>query len=95
MVITTVAMMGPLLVDLADAMTVSVPVAAQLVTTAAAAWALTALLVGSFSDAYGRIPILLLGTCCAAADSLGFGLSPSFALATCFSILVGLEYCSF
>jgi predicted MFS family arabinose efflux permease len=88
--ITAVAMLGPLLVDMADALTVSVPVAAQLVTTAAAAWAATALMVGPFSDAYGRKPILLLGTCCVAAGSLGLGLAPSFAVAAGFSILVGI-----
>ena len=32
-------MLGPLLLDMADALTVSVPVAAQLVTIAATAWA--------------------------------------------------------
>lgn len=79
--ITAVAMLGPLLVDMADALTVSVPVAAQLVTIAAAAWAATALMVGPFSDTYGRKPILLLGTCCVAAGSLGLGLTPSFAVA--------------
>jgi predicted MFS family arabinose efflux permease len=67
--ITGRAMMGPLLVDIADQLTVSVPMAAQLVTIAAAAWAATALLVGPFSDAYGRKPILLLGTCCVASGT--------------------------
>lgn len=83
-------MVGPLLVDMADALTVLVPVAAQLVTTAAAAWAATALVVGRFSDTYGRKPILLVGTCCMAAGSLGLGLAPSFAMAAGFSILIGL-----
>ena len=90
LVMTAVAMMGPLLVDMADALTVSVPVAAQLVTTAAAAWAATALFVGPFSDAYGRKPVLLLGNCCVAVGSLGLELAPSFAVAAGFSILVGI-----
>ncbi len=88
--ITAVAMLGPLLVDMADALTVSVPVAAQLVTTAAAAWAAVVLFVGPFSDTYGRKPILLLGTSCVAAGSLGLGPTPSFAVAVGFSILVGI-----
>ncbi|NKB56028.1 MAG: MFS transporter [Alphaproteobacteria bacterium] len=88
--VTAVAMLGPLLVDMASAMDTTVPVAGQLVTTAAAAWAVTALMVGPFSDAYGRKPVLLLGTCFLAAGSLGMGLAPSFAVATGFSVLVGI-----
>jgi predicted MFS family arabinose efflux permease len=88
--VTAVAMLGPLLVDMASALGTTVPVAGQLVTTAAAAWAVTALMVGPFSDAYGRKPVLLLGTCFLAAGSLGMGLAPSFAVATAFSILVGI-----
>ena len=83
-------MMGPLLVDRADALAVSVPVVAQLVTIAAATWAATALLVGPFSDAFGRKPVLLLGTCCVAAGSLELGLAPSFSVAAGFSILIGV-----
>ncbi len=88
--VTAVAMLGPLLVDMASALGITVPVAGQLVTTAAAAWAVTALMVGPFSDAYGRKPILLLGTCFLAAGTLGMGLAPSFAVATGFSGLVGI-----
>jgi hypothetical protein len=45
------AMLGPLLVDMASAL--GTAVAGKLATTAAAAWAVTILLVSSFSDAYG------------------------------------------
>ena len=85
--VTAVAMPGPLLVDLSSALGTTVPVAGQLVTIAAATWAVTAVMVGPFSDAYGRKPMLLLGTCLVASGSLGIGLAPSFAVATGFSVL--------
>ena len=88
--VTAVAMPGPLLVDLSSALGTTVPVAGQLVTIAAATWAVTAVMVGPFSDAYGRKPMLLLGTCLLASGSLGIGLAPSFAVATGFSVLVGM-----
>jgi predicted MFS family arabinose efflux permease len=88
--ITANAMLGPLLVDMAEALSVSVPVAVQLVTTAAAAWAVMALVAGPFSDAYGRKPVLILGTCCLAAGSLGMAMVRSFAVVAGFSILVGV-----
>ena len=88
--VTAVAMLGPLLVDMATALGITVPVAGQLVTTAAAAWAVTALMVGPFSDSYGRKPVLLLGTSFLAAGSLGMGLAPGFAVATGFSVLIGI-----
>ena len=88
--VTAIAMLGPLLVDVASAMDITVPVAGQLVTTAAVAWAITALMVGPFSDTYGRKPVLLTGTCFLAAGSLGMGMAPSFAVATGCSILTGM-----
>ena len=88
--VTAVAMLGPLLVDMAGALGVTVPVASRLVTAASAVWALSALVAGPFSDAYGRKPVLLLGLCFLAAGSLGMGLAPTFAAATGFSLLVGL-----
>ena len=88
--VTAVAMLGPLLVDLASALGTTVPVAGQLVSIAAASWAVTALVVGPFSDTYGRKPVLLLGACFLAAGCLGMGLAPSFAVAMGFSILVGV-----
>ena len=88
--VTAVAMLGPLLVDMASALGISVPVAGQLVTTAAAVWAITALVAGPVSDAYGRKPLLLLGTCLVATGALGMGLAPSFAVAMAFSVLFGI-----
>ena len=88
--VTAVAMLGPLLVNMSSALGTTVPVAGQLVTTAAGVWAVTALVAGPFSDAYGRKPVLLLGTCFLAAGALGMGLAPSFAVAMGFSVLVGI-----
>jgi predicted MFS family arabinose efflux permease len=88
--VTAIAMLGPLLVALAAALDTSVPVAGQLVTTASVTWAATALLVGPFSDAYGRKPILLLGTGFLATGSLGMGLAPGYAVAVLCSVLMGM-----
>lgn len=52
--VTATAMFGPLLIDMSSALGTTVPVAGQLVTTAGTAWALTAIVAGPFSDAYGR-----------------------------------------
>ena len=88
--VTAVAMLGPLLVDMSSALGTTVPVAGQLVTIAAAVWAVTALVAGPFSDTYGRKPVLLLGTCLLATGALGMGLAPNFAVAVGFSVLVGI-----
>ena len=88
--VTAVAMLGPLLVDMARTLAVTVPVAGQLVTAAAAIWAVTALVAGPVSDAYGRKPVLLLGLCLLAAGTLGMGLAPTFAAAVGFSLMVGI-----
>ena len=90
LVVTAVAMLGPLLVDMAGALGVTVPLAGQLVTAAAAVWGATALVAGPVSDAYGRKPVLLAGLCFLAAGSLGIGLAPTFAAAAGFSLLVGV-----
>ena len=90
LVVTAVAMLGPLLVDMAGALGVTVPVAGQLVTAAAAVWAATALVAGPVSDAYGRKPVLLAGLCFLAVGALGIGLAPAFAAAVGFSLLVGV-----
>ena len=88
--VTAVAMLGPLLVDMASALGTTVPGAGQLVTAAAATWAVTALVAGPVSDAYGRKPVLLLGIGFLAAGSVGMGLAPTFAVAMGFSLLVGI-----
>ncbi len=88
--VTAVAMLGPLLVDMAGALGVTVPVMSRLVAAASAVWAVTALVAGPVSDACGRKPVLLLGLAFLAAGSLGMGLAPTFAAALGFSLLVGI-----
>ncbi|MEE9201904.1 MAG: MFS transporter [Dehalococcoidia bacterium] len=88
--ITAVAMLGPLLVDMSSGLGTTVPVAAQLVTVSAIAWALTALTIGPFSDTYGRKPVLLLGTALVAIGSLGTAAAPTFAVAAGFRVLAGI-----
>lgn len=88
--ITAVAMLGPLLVETSEALGVTVAAAGQLVTAAAGAWAVTALAVGPFSDAYGRKPVLLLGVCLLATGGFGLGLAADFSAAIGFSALAGM-----
>ena len=89
-VVTSLVMVGPLLVDMSSALNTTVPLVGQLVTIAAATWALTALVVGPFSDTYGRKPVLLVGTCLVAIASIGTGLAPSLPVAAGFRVLAGI-----
>ncbi|MDP6100510.1 MAG: MFS transporter, partial [Dehalococcoidia bacterium] len=89
-VVTSLTMVGPLLVDMSAALATTVPLVGQLVTIAAATWALTALVAGPFSDTYGRKPVLVVGTCFVAIASLGTGLAPSLPVAAGFRVLAGI-----
>ena len=88
--VTAVTMVGPLLIDIAAALDTTIPIAGQMITVAAATWAVTAMLVGPFSDAYGRKPVLLLGTALLAIGSLGIGLAPNFPVALASGVLIGM-----
>ena len=88
--VTSVAMMGPLLVDMSSGLDTTVPVVAQLVAVSSVAWAIAALTVGPFSDTYGRKPVLLIGTSLVAAGSLGTAVAPTFAVAAGFRVLAGI-----
>jgi hypothetical protein len=88
--VTSIATLGPLLVDMSVALTTSVPLMAQLVTAAATTWALSALLAGPFSGAYGRRPVLVLGLCLLATGSLGLGTASSLGTAAAFCMLIGM-----
>ena len=88
--VTTIAMLGPLLVDMSQDMGVTVPLMAQLVAVASGMWAITALLAGPCSDAYGRKPVLLLGLCLLAGGSLGIAFATSFGLAALSCGLLGI-----
>jgi len=88
--VTTIATLGPLLVEMSLAMDSSVPVLAQLVTIASATWAVTALLAGPCSDAFGRKPVLVLGLSLLGVGSLGLGAAPDFAVAALACMLLGM-----
>lgn len=68
--VTAIAMPGPLLVEMSLELGSSVAVVGQLVTVAAGTWALTAIVAGPFSDAYGRKPVLVLGAVLLGAGSI-------------------------
>ena len=83
-------MLGPLLVAMSHDWHTTVPAVAQLVTSAAVAWAATAIVVGPFSDAYGRKPILLVGALLVGLASIGTALAPNLPSAAVFRILAGV-----
>ncbi|RMF90267.1 MAG: MFS transporter, partial [Nitrospinota bacterium] len=88
--VTTIGMLGPLLVDLATTFRISVAQAGQLATITAFPWALTSLITGWLSDRYGRKPLLSIsllgiGTCSTLA-----ALAPNFATLALLRILTGM-----
>ena len=89
-VLTALSMLGPLLIAMSHDWHTTVPAVAQLVTSAAVAWAATAIVVGPFSDAYGRKPILLVGTLLVSLASIGTALAPNLPSAAVFRILSGV-----
>ena len=89
-VLTALSMLGPLLVAMSHDWHTTVPAVAQLVTAAAVAWAATAIIVGPFSDAYGRKPVLLVGTLLVGLASIGTALAPNLPSAAVFRILSGV-----
>ena len=70
MSMTVAVMMGPLLVELADAFGTSVVVAGQLAAAIGISWGITAPLVGPVSDIYGRRKVALTGVTLMAAGTL-------------------------
>ncbi len=89
MVNVTILMLGPLLVDIAHDLNVSVEVAGQLAASMAIPWVCVAFLAGALSDNYGRKPILLIGLIFMAMSSIGTGLSWNFVSALVFRGLLG------
>ncbi len=89
-VLTALSMLGPLLVAMSHDWHTTVPAVAQLVTSAAVAWAATAIVVGPFSDAYGRKPVLLTGALLVGLASICTALAPNLPSAAVFRILAGV-----
>ncbi len=89
-ILTALGMLGPLLVDMAADLETTVPVVAQLVTAAALAWAATSLVIGPFSDVYGRKPILILGLVLAGLGSIGTALAGDLLVASGFRVVAGV-----
>lgn len=90
MVLTALAMLGPLLVVMSADWHTTVPMVAQLVSATAAAWAAAALVAGPVSDAYGRRPIVLTGAGLVGLASIGTALAPDLSSAAVFRILAGV-----
>ena len=90
-VLTALSMLGPLLVAMSLDWHATVPAVAQLVTSAAVAWTATAIVVGPFSDAYGRKPVLLVGTLLVGLASIDTALAPDLPSAAVFRILAGVS----
>ena len=88
--LTALGMLGPLLVEMSQGLNTTVPVVAQLVSAAALSWAITALVIGPFSDTYGRKSILLLGTLLVGLGSIGTAVSPNLVVASAFRIIAGI-----
>ncbi len=84
-----VHMMGPLLVDMAADLNVSVAVAGQLSALTAVSWFATALFAGPLSDTYGRKRMLLIGLWVATIGTLGMGFASNFPMAVFFRVMTG------
>ena len=87
---TAQGMLGPLLRDMAQDLGTTVPIGAQLATAETIAWAATAVMIGPFSDAYGRKPFLLCGALLVSAGAIGMALASSLSIASVFRILAGI-----
>jgi predicted MFS family arabinose efflux permease len=66
---SSVLMLGPLLVELAGEFHTSVAVAGQLAGATSIAWGITGPLIGPISDSYGRPLVLLTGVMLLGVDS--------------------------
>ena len=90
LVSTLVVMLGPLLVELAERFDTSVAVAGQLAAATSISWAITAPLVGSVSDTYGRRPVLLSGLTLVTIGVLGSVLAWNFGSLLAFRVITGV-----
>ena len=80
----------PLLVDIATDLNTTVPVAGQLATATAAAWAISQLAIGPLSDSFGRRPVALAGLLLVTGSVLASVFAPNLATLLVLRVLTGL-----
>jgi MFS transporter, DHA1 family, inner membrane transport protein len=84
------AMLGPLLVPIADEFHTSVAIAGQLVTVTALVWGVVAFGAGPLSDTYGRRLMVLAGITLAGLGLFGGALATSFHQLVLARVITGL-----
>ena len=85
-----VMIVPPLLVDIATDLNTTVPVAGQLATATAAAWAASHLTIGPLSDSFGRRPVALAGLLLVTGSVLASAFAPNLATLLVLRVLTGL-----
>ena len=85
-----VMIVPPLLVDIATDLNTTVPVAGQLATVTAAAWAASHLTIGPLSDSFGRRPVALAGLLLVTGSVLASAFAPNFTTLLVLRVLTGL-----
>jgi predicted MFS family arabinose efflux permease len=83
-------MLAPLLVDIAEEFDLSVAVAGQVATATFAAWAISVVSVGPFSDYFGRRPVALTGLALLFIGAIGSGFAPNFLALIIMRVVTGL-----
>ncbi len=85
----SMAMLGPLLVALANEFDTSVAVVGQLAGASAITWGITAFLIGPISDTYGRRLVLLTGVMLMGVGILGSVVAWNYGSLLGFRLLTG------
>ena len=87
---TAVAMVPPLLVEIANDLHVSVAVAGQLNTATFAAWATSLLLAGPLTDSLGSRPVALAGMLLLVGSVIASAFAPNIEVMLALRVLTGL-----
>ncbi len=88
--VTSLAMIGPLLLDLARDLEIPVGQAGLLATVMSLPWALAAPLTGVLSDRLGRRPLIVLALAGVGGSSLGAALAPHFGALLVWRFVAGI-----
>ncbi len=88
--LSAVFILPPLLEEIASDLDISVPVAGQLATATAAAWAVSLLLAGPLSDSVGRRPVVLAGLTVLAVSVTASAFAPNIETLLALRMLTGL-----